>query len=169
MCINCHQHWHWVDRGSSSFSLEGDTRKSLHLQSVSETVVQEIRKLLLKHHMLVMATKTAILGNRYSMNDSRWNYRKWSAMDNLHLRNVTSSYQQVPYREYMPAVWQLIAFDRIILSPLLHTGFTYELQMMVLLIMSIKMSIYLSEWLLPPLNSLDKFIMRDQTGVFVLS
>ncbi|XVF03055.1 hypothetical protein REPUB_Repub04eG0227300 [Reevesia pubescens] len=103
--------FHWVDRGSASFSLEGDNRKNLHLQSVSETVVQEIRKLLSVHPMLVMATKTAVLGTGYSMNDSRWNYRKWSATDNLHSRNVTSSDHQVPYREYMPAVWQVMPYD----------------------------------------------------------
>ena len=44
----------------------------MDLQSVSETVVQEIRKLLLVHPMLVMATKVAILGNRYSKNELRW-------------------------------------------------------------------------------------------------
>ena len=38
------------------------------------------------------------------------NYRKWSATDNPHSRNVTSSDQQLPYREYMPAVWQVMPY-----------------------------------------------------------
>ncbi|XP_022726022.1 DNA repair protein XRCC2 homolog isoform X2 [Durio zibethinus] len=151
--------FHWIDRGSSSFSLEGDTRKSLHLQSVTETVVQEIRKLLLVHPMLVMATKAAVLGNRYSMNDSKRNYRTWSAKDNLHSRNVTSSDQQVPYREYMPAVWQSLITHRILVRTTDADFVNGEHQ---------NVSTYLSEWLLPPLNSVDKFIVRD-TGVFVLS
>ncbi|XWS22995.1 hypothetical protein CRYUN_Cryun29cG0082900 [Craigia yunnanensis] len=142
--------FHWVDRGSSSFSLEGHNRKSLDLQSVSETVVLEIKKLLLVHPMLVMATKVAILGNR--------NYRKWSATDNPHSRNVTSSDQQLPYREYMPAVWQSFVTHRILVQTT-DGDFVNGDQ---------NVPIYMLEWLLPPLNSLDKFIVRD-SGVFVLS
>ncbi|XP_021293360.1 DNA repair protein XRCC2 homolog isoform X1 [Herrania umbratica] len=151
--------FHWVDRGSSSFLLEGDNRKSLHLQSVSQTVVQEIRKLLLVHPMLVMATKAAILGNRYSMNESRWNNRKWPSTDNPHSRSVTSSDQQVPYREFMPAVWQSFVTHRILVRATDDDFVNGEHR---------NVSIYRSEWLLPPLNSLDKFIVGD-TGVFVLS
>lgn len=44
-------------------------RKRLSLQSISETVVEEIRKLLLVHPMLVLATKATILGDTYSTNE----------------------------------------------------------------------------------------------------
>ncbi|XVE85631.1 hypothetical protein DITRI_Ditri17bG0105600 [Diplodiscus trichospermus] len=136
--------FHWIDRGSLSFSLEGDNRKSLHLQSVSETVVQEIRKLLLVHPMLVMATKVAVLANR--------NYRKWSAMDNPYSRNVASSDQQLPYHEYMPAVWQSFVTHRVLVR-ITDDDFVDGEHHSV--------PTYLLEWLLPPLNSLDKFTVTD--------
>lgn len=41
-------------------------RKKLFLQSVSEAVVQDIKKLLQVHPMLVIATKSVIFWNRYS-------------------------------------------------------------------------------------------------------
>ena len=44
-------------------------RKSLSLQSVSEAVVQEIRKLLIVHPMLVLASKTAHLADKNSTNE----------------------------------------------------------------------------------------------------
>ncbi|OMO75553.1 Zinc finger, DHHC-type, palmitoyltransferase [Corchorus capsularis] len=145
--------FHWVDRGSLSFSLEGDNRKSLHLQSVSNTVVEEIRKLLLVHPMLMIATKTVTLGNRYSTNDIRW---KSPSMDNPNSRNMTSSDQHLPYREYMPAVWQSFVTHRILVRAT-EDGFANDECQNV--------SVYLSEWLLPPLNSLDKFIVRDEEFV----
>ncbi|KAF4357251.1 hypothetical protein G4B88_012618 [Cannabis sativa] len=57
--------FHWVER-ASSFSQSSTHRKSLSLQSVSETVVQEMKRLLLMHPMLVIATKTVSLGDRYA-------------------------------------------------------------------------------------------------------
>lgn len=41
-------------------------RKKLFLQTVSEAVVQNIKKLLQVHPMLIIATKSVIFGNRYS-------------------------------------------------------------------------------------------------------
>ncbi|XP_059594755.1 DNA repair protein XRCC2 homolog isoform X3 [Vitis vinifera] len=61
--------FYWVDRASTSLHLESNSRKRLSLQSISETVVEEIRKLLLVHPMLVLATKATILGDTYSTNE----------------------------------------------------------------------------------------------------
>lgn len=47
-------------------------RKGLSLQNVSETVVQEIKKLLLVHPMLVIVTKATILGDRCATNEVKW-------------------------------------------------------------------------------------------------
>lgn len=44
-------------------------RRGLSLQTVSDTVVQEVRKLLLVHPMLVLATKAANLGDKYLKNE----------------------------------------------------------------------------------------------------
>ncbi|XVF85644.1 hypothetical protein PTKIN_Ptkin17bG0132700 [Pterospermum kingtungense] len=156
--------FHWVDRGSLSISMEGNNRKSLHLQSVSETVVEEIRKLLLVHPMLVMATKVTVLGNSYAVNELRWNHKKLSAADNPRSRSVTRSDQQLPYREYMPVVWQSFVTHRVLVQA---TGLDITDDASVIGEQQ-NVSIYLLEWLLPPLNSLDKFIVRD-SGVFDLS
>ncbi|EEF46552.1 X-ray repair cross complementing protein 2, xrcc2, putative [Ricinus communis] len=60
--------FHWVDRASTSF-LGDNSRKGFSLQNVWETIVQEIKKLLLVHPMLVIAAKATILGNRYAANN----------------------------------------------------------------------------------------------------
>ncbi|PPR92767.1 hypothetical protein GOBAR_AA27908 [Gossypium barbadense] len=86
------------------------------------------------------------------------NYRKWSAVDNPYSRNITSD-QQLPYREYMPAAWQSFVTHRILVRATDDDLVNGEHQ---------NNSIYLLKWLLPPLNSLDKFTVRD-TGVFILS
>ncbi|BBG94668.1 homolog of X-ray repair cross complementing 2, partial [Prunus dulcis] len=78
-------------------------RKCLSLQSVFDAVVQDIKKLLLVHPMLVMATKEIILGNAYGGDEVKQNK---SLLDASGLRNLASNTQQLPYREYMPSVWQ---------------------------------------------------------------
>ncbi|KAE8719225.1 DNA repair protein XRCC2-like protein [Hibiscus syriacus] len=151
--------FHWLDRGSSSFSLKGDNRKSWNIQNVSEAVVQEIRRLLSLHPMLVMATKAVVLGNKYSTNELTRNYGKWPAVDNPYSRNVTSSDQQLPYREYMPVVWQSFVTHRILVQATdddsVNDGYPNG-------------SVYLLEWLMPPVSSLDKFTVTD-IGLFILS
>ncbi|KAK8567443.1 hypothetical protein V6N12_006030 [Hibiscus sabdariffa] len=150
--------FHWLDRGSSSFSPEGDNRKSWHLQNVSEAMVQEIRRLLLVHPMLVMATKAVVLGNKYSTNELTRSYGKWPAADNQYSRNVTSTDRQLPYREYMPAVWQNM-----------HLSCRcYDIDDDLVNDEHPNNSVFLLEWLMPPANSLDKFTVTD-TGVFILS
>ncbi|XP_030526591.1 DNA repair protein XRCC2 homolog isoform X2 [Rhodamnia argentea] len=54
--------FHWVDRASTTLPLGGKNRKCLSLQNVLEIVVEDLRKLLLIHPMLVIVTKTAIVG-----------------------------------------------------------------------------------------------------------
>ncbi|RXH70437.1 hypothetical protein DVH24_007693, partial [Malus domestica] len=97
--------FHWIDRGSTFFPLGGEKRKRLSLQNVSDSVVQEIRKLQLVHPMLVIATKEILLGNAYGAYEAKQNKSLPEVSD---LRNSTSNTQQLPYREYMPSVWQVI-------------------------------------------------------------
>ncbi|TXG46564.1 hypothetical protein EZV62_027933 [Acer yangbiense] len=91
-------------------------RKSLSLQSVSKTVVQEMRKLLLVHPMVVIATKAIIIGDKNSAKEVKCfkletvppdrKLRKLSTPDTSYADNVKSNTQHVPYYEYMPSVWQ---------------------------------------------------------------
>ncbi|XP_034689587.1 DNA repair protein XRCC2 homolog isoform X4 [Vitis riparia] len=144
--------FYWVDRTSTSLHLESNSRKRLSLQSISETVVEEIRKLLLVHPMLVLATKATILGDTYSTNEVKRTSMKLSSNDPSNLRTVTGGPQKLSYREFMPLVWQSFVTHRILVRAADDDPASSKYQ---------SQSIFLSEWLMPPLNSSDKFIVRD--------
>ncbi|KAF5442993.1 hypothetical protein F2P56_035592 [Juglans regia] len=129
-------------------------RKTPSLQTVSETVVQEIRKLLLLHPMLVIATKATIFGDRYSMETKR----NLGKLDTSNSRSMSSTSLQLPYREYMPSVWQTFVTHRVLVGasddPFIRTN-------------DGDCSLYFSEWLLPPQSFVDKFIVKE-AGVFMV-
>ncbi|KAL6010709.1 hypothetical protein ACLOJK_001147 [Asimina triloba] len=54
--------FYWVDRAYKPLQSGGDCRSNLSLQSVIETVIQEIRKLLQLHAAVVLVTKADIFG-----------------------------------------------------------------------------------------------------------
>ncbi|GKV27264.1 hypothetical protein SLEP1_g36456 [Rubroshorea leprosula] len=62
--------------------------------------------------MLVIATKATILQDRYSVNEIKW---MQSSFDNSLLRSAARNDQQLPYREYMPSIWQSFVTHRILL------------------------------------------------------
>ncbi|XP_026388185.1 DNA repair protein XRCC2 homolog isoform X1 [Papaver somniferum] len=135
--------FYWADRASTPLPVGGDNRKSLSLQSVVETVVKEIQKLLLVQPMLLLATKATILGG----GDFKRSFGR-APQDASDFRTTRSS-QNHSYREYMPSVWQdnglgncdlkslLLTSDSC--SCLLHIGYSYKFQMMILLTADIKM------------------------------
>nr|XP_023909225.1 DNA repair protein XRCC2 homolog isoform X2 [Quercus suber] len=147
--------FHWIDRASTCLPLRGNNRKSHSIQTVLETVVQEIRKLLLLHPMLAIATKATLFGNR-AMNESKWNLRKPDT-SNSQSGGITAL--QLPYREYMPSVWQTFVTHRILLRPSDDHLAVSDDQ---------NHSVYISEWLLPSLSFLDKFIVKE-AGVFFVA
>ncbi|PON84318.1 DNA recombination and repair protein-like, ATP-binding domain containing protein [Trema orientale] len=102
--------FHWVERASTFSQSRNSNRKSLSLQSMSETVVQDMKKLLLVHPMLVIATKAISIGDRYSAKEVQ---RKKSFPDCPDSRNITSSTHKLPYREYMPSVWQVMFYEKL--------------------------------------------------------
>ncbi|KAK4597179.1 hypothetical protein RGQ29_014956 [Quercus rubra] len=148
--------FHWIDRASTCLPLRGNNnRKSHSIQAVLETVVQEIRKLLLLHPMLAIATKATLFGNR-AMNEAKWNLRKPDT-SNSQSGGITAL--QLPYREYMPSVWQTFVTHRILLRPSDDHLAVSDDQ---------NHSVYFSEWLMPSLSFLDKFIVKE-TGVFFVA
>ncbi|KAK4841978.1 hypothetical protein QYF36_013588 [Acer negundo] len=151
--------FHWVDRACRPLPHEGNNRKSLSLQSVSETVVQEIRKLLLVHPMVVIATKAIIIGDKNSAKEVKWKLRKLSTPDITHVDNIKSNTQHVPYYEYMPSVWQSFVTHRIAIRPTGEHCAMGENK---------ELSVYLSEWLLPPLKFSDKFAVLGDGTVILL-
>ncbi|XP_022633608.1 DNA repair protein XRCC2 homolog isoform X5 [Vigna radiata var. radiata] len=143
--------FHWMDRASMFLSQRETSKKKLFLQTVSEAVVQNIRKLLQVHPMLIMATKSVIFGNRYSTasNEVKGN------MEERCSKNMTRNHQNFQYREYMPSVWQSFVTHRILVhSSDEHPG-TINHQ---------NSSAYLLEWLLPKLSFPDRIVVKDLVG-----
>ncbi|XP_050234471.1 DNA repair protein XRCC2 homolog isoform X2 [Mercurialis annua] len=93
--------FHWNDRASTSFH-HGDSRKGLSLQNIWETVVLEIKKLMLVHPMLVIAAKGTIFRNQSATTKIGWNLKGPS------VSSVPTNMKQFVHREYMPSVWQMI-------------------------------------------------------------
>ncbi|XP_057456611.1 DNA repair protein XRCC2 homolog isoform X2 [Lotus japonicus] len=145
--------FHWMDRASIFLSLKENNRKKLFLQSVSEAVVQDIKKLLQVHPMLVIATKSVIFGNRYSKAaiEVKGNFMKnnWEERSS---RGVTRNHQHFEYREYMPSVWQSFVTHRILVRSSDDHSITGSCQ---------NSSFYLLEWLLPRLSFPDKIVVKD--------
>ncbi|XP_010461935.1 PREDICTED: DNA repair protein XRCC2 homolog isoform X3 [Camelina sativa] len=103
--------FHWTDRLSSLLALETHNRKSLSLTNVVETIVQEMKKLLQVHSLVVIATKATIYEEKYPTNE---NNRKFSLNDDLS-GNVASKAQQIPFREFMPSSWQAFVTHKLII------------------------------------------------------
>ncbi|XP_024007161.1 DNA repair protein XRCC2 homolog isoform X2 [Eutrema salsugineum] len=148
--------FHWTDRLSSSLALETNNRKSLSLTNVVETIVQEMKKLLQVHSLVVIATKTTIYEEKYSTNE---NSRKFSSNDDLS-GNSSSRAHQPPFREFMPSTWQAFVTHKIIIR---KSGDHQSLQTG-----KQSLSAYSLEWLQPQLSSIDRFIV-DDSGIVIVS
>lgn len=150
--------FYWTDRASASLVAKGSNRRTHSLQIVYETIVQEIRKLMLVHPMLVLATKAASLGNKYPGNEAnRQNSfgRILRNQSSYGAYNMSSSAYSLPHREYMPSVWQSFVTHRILLQAS-DDGSQHKFQ-----------PVYLSRWLLPSLNLSDKFTITD-AGICII-
>ncbi|KAJ8529055.1 hypothetical protein K7X08_035890 [Anisodus acutangulus] len=150
--------FYWMDRASPSIPPGSTNRRSLSLQSVSDTVVQEIQKILVVHPMLVLTTKAASLQEKFTTRDvishSNRNTGQLSVESILDSRTIRNSANVQLYREYMPSVWQSFVSHRVFVRPSDDTK--YE-----------KQPIYLAEWLLPSLNLSDKFTINDDGSYIV--
>ncbi|KAK1436713.1 hypothetical protein QVD17_02495 [Tagetes erecta] len=121
-----------IDRGFSSLPQGNNiNRKNIGLQSVLETVVQEIKKLLVLHSMIVLATKTVT--NQVK--------RSYSSRVSGGLKST--------YREYMPLAWQSIVTHRITVRPLDDKRRFGD------------RVCYSAEWVLPALSISGEFVVCD--------
>ncbi|KAI7732326.1 hypothetical protein M8C21_010065 [Ambrosia artemisiifolia] len=123
--------FHSIDRGFSSLPQGNPSRKNIGAQSVFETVVQEIKKLLELHSMIVLATKTVT----YQVKSS------YSTRVSGGLKST--------YREYMPLTWQSFVTRRILVRPLDDKRKFGD------------RVCYSAEWLLPALSITDEFAVCD--------
>uniref|UniRef100_A0A165Z3I8 RecA family profile 1 domain-containing protein n=1 Tax=Daucus carota subsp. sativus TaxID=79200 RepID=A0A165Z3I8_DAUCS len=122
-------------------------RKGLSLQAVSDTVVEELRKLLQLHPMVILTTKTVNLQGRCLKHEIKSVPRNMSSRDATFFRATRSKPENNPYREYMPSVWQNFVTHRVLIRPS-----DDENQ---------RPPIFSSEWLLPLLNRTDRFTFGD--------
>ncbi|KAF5442994.1 hypothetical protein F2P56_035592 [Juglans regia] len=84
--------------------------------------------------------------------------RNLGKLDTSNSRSMSSTSLQLPYREYMPSVWQTFVTHRVLVGasddPFIRTN-------------DGDCSLYFSEWLLPPQSFVDKFIVKE-AGVFMV-
>lgn len=146
--------FHWTDRLSSSLALDKNNRKSLSLTNVVETIVQEMKKLMQVHSLVIIATKATIYEEKCPTNE---NNRKLSS-NNAMPGNASSKAQQPPFREFMPSSWQAFVTHKIFMR---ESG-DYQSSGQQ------SLSAYSLEWLQPQLSTIDRFIV-DDSGIVIIS
>ncbi|KAG8378416.1 hypothetical protein BUALT_Bualt08G0135100 [Buddleja alternifolia] len=143
--------FYWMDRALPSSSSGSNSRKNLSLQTVAETVVKEIQRVLLVHPMLVLAAKSASFGDKQSKSEVIRNSGQRSddkMLDSRGPRNLS-------HREYMPLAWQSFVSHRILLRA--SDGESKHQNHPT----------FSTEWLLPSVQFSDNFIVNDD-GVVVI-
>lgn len=145
--------FHWIDRACQPLPQSDSKRKNLSLQSLTEAIVLEIRKLLQVQPLLVLAAKVTMFGSGNSEVPSA--PAKWTSEDMKDFRTSHREREKLVYREYMPLVWQTFVTHRI------HLGVSDVKEQGMF-------PTYTSEWVQPPLNILDRFTVRDN-GIFMIS
>ncbi|KAL9251416.1 DNA repair protein XRCC2-like protein [Drosera capensis] len=128
----------------SSVSFLMIDRRTFSLQSVSETVVNEIRNVLLLHPMLVLTTKAAIFSDKGATNDAKSSRKRYTS-ETLHETTVGSGSENSLYREYMPSVWQSFVTHRLVLHPCFDR-FSDDVT---------SEQVFVAEWQLPLLGGLE--------------
>ncbi|KAL7156072.1 hypothetical protein ABFS83_03G118700 [Erythranthe nasuta] len=144
--------FYWMDRALPSSSSGSNNRKSISLQTVAETIVHEIQRLVLMHPMIVLATKSATFGDKQSTNE----LIRYSGKRSNEKVSDSRFPQNLPYRDYMPSAWQSFVSHRILFrasdSESRHQN----------------RSTFFTEWLLPSLKFSDKFIVNDDGLIEIL-
>ncbi|ONK60409.1 uncharacterized protein A4U43_C08F18130 [Asparagus officinalis] len=127
-------------------------RKTLSLQIWAESVVQKIRNLLQVQPVLVLATKATIFGAGTSIHGALRALGKWSSEDTGNLKTSRREGEKPLYRDFMPSAWQSLVTHRV------HVGVSDKNQG--------RCPTYTSEWVQPPLPTVDEFTVNDITVVF---
>ncbi|CAN6469830.1 unnamed protein product [Victoria cruziana] len=145
--------FYWMDRAAGMWAISG-SRNCLSFQSITEAVVQELRKLLDVLPVLVLATKTTIsgVGNTTCEND-RNTFEATSSGSVI--SNKSGECHNLGdfnlYQEYMPPAWQALITQRVFLQAKRGKFVGDEKSLPT----------YMSTWLLPVLNPSDIFIVGE--------
>ncbi|XP_062207599.1 DNA repair protein XRCC2 homolog isoform X3 [Phragmites australis] len=144
--------FYWIDRDSQPVR----ENKGKSLQSITETVVQEIHKVLQLQPALVLVTKSPIYGEgTTAANDFNRVSSKYMLEDSTVLRYSRQEEQRnLSCRDYMPSIWQSFVTHRI------------KLQVEEAELSSVQendvLSTHTSEWVQPSLKTKEKFCIRDE-------
>ncbi|KAL6515661.1 hypothetical protein OROHE_018695 [Orobanche hederae] len=117
------------------------TGKILSLQTMTESIVQEIQTLLLLHPMLVLAAKSDTFGDKQSAAGVKRNSGKWT--------------NERSHRDYMPSAWQSFVSHRVLLRPSDGESKHHN------------HPTFFTEWLLPRLRFSDRFTINND-GLLVI-
>ncbi|CAL4960239.1 unnamed protein product [Urochloa decumbens] len=149
--------FYWIDRASQSVR----ESKGKSLQSVTETVVHEIRKFLQLQPALVLVTKAPVYAEgTTTANDFNRGSSKYVPEDSTVLRYPRQEEERtLSYREYMPSIWQSFVTHRINLQEEAEVPSVQENKVF---------STHTSEWVRPSLKTKEKFSIVDD-GVILIS
>ncbi|CAO1944267.1 unnamed protein product [Urochloa humidicola] len=149
--------FYWIDRASQPVR----ESKGKSLQTVTETVVHEIRKFLQLQPALVLVTKAPVYAEgSTTANDFNRGSSKYVLEDSTVLRYSRQEEERtLSYREYMPSIWQSFVTHRINLQ--VEEAEVSSLQENKVL------STHTSEWVQPSLKTKEKFSIVDD-GVILI-
>ncbi|XP_025819482.1 DNA repair protein XRCC2 homolog isoform X2 [Panicum hallii] len=138
--------FYWIDRASQP----AGENKGKSLQSVTETVIHEIRKFLQLQPALVLVTKAPIYAEgTTTANDFNRGSSKYMMEDSTVLKySRLDEERTLSCREYMPSIWQSFVTHRINLQEEAVVPSVHENEVL---------STYTSEWMQPSLKTKEKF------------
>ncbi|CAD6235734.1 unnamed protein product [Miscanthus lutarioriparius] len=142
--------FYWIDRGSQP----ARENKGRTLQSITESVVHELRKLLQLQPALVLVTKAPIYGEgTTTANDFNWVSSKYILADSTGLGYSRQEEERtLSNREYMPSIWQSFVKHRINLQVEAEVPSVLESEVL---------PVHTSEWVQPYLKTKGKFSIMD--------
>uniref|UniRef100_A0A0D9V8C3 Uncharacterized protein n=1 Tax=Leersia perrieri TaxID=77586 RepID=A0A0D9V8C3_9ORYZ len=146
--------FYWMDRDSQPIA--ESKGRTLSLQSMTETVVQKLRKFLQLQPVLVMVTKAPVYGEGFTTgNDFQRGTSKHTLEDSTMRCTGQEEEKRMSCREFMPSVWQSFVTHRIKLQDLGQEAELFSGQE------NKELPLHTSEWMQPSLNAKDKFYITD--------
>ncbi|NP_001169396.1 DNA repair protein XRCC2 homolog-like [Zea mays] len=142
--------FYWIDRGSQA----SRENKGKTLQSIFESVVHELRKILQLEPALVLVTKASVYGEgTTTANDFNRDSSKYMLEDPSGLGYSRREEERtLSNREYMPSIWQSFVTHRINLQVEAEVPSVLESEVLPL---------HTSEWVQPCLKMKEKFSIMD--------
>ncbi|XP_006646514.1 DNA repair protein XRCC2 homolog [Oryza brachyantha] len=153
--------FYWMDRDSQPIT--ESKGRTLSRQSMTEMVVQKLRRFFQLQPVLLMVTKAPIYGEGFTTgNDFQRGTSKQTSEDSTIRCTGPEEEKNISCREFMPSVWQSFVTHRIKLQDLgqeaeLFSGPGNK-----------ELPLHTSEWVQPSLNTKDRFSITDDGVILIL-